>query len=494
MQPKRPKPRPRPRQIGGELVPPHDHASERAVLAAVLFDPAALLDIRATIRDPQAFFRPAHATIFGAMCDLFDRGEPIDLVTLTDLLDKREELRAAGGTDYLIELSGTVGTSANALHHARIVANYATLRGFIAAAQSAITEAYSRPENLDDFLTEATGRILDIIGAGAKQSRVVSLDEAMYEALCESIEQLQGKAVPRVPLFLDKLNQVTNGGIRLKQAGLVIAAPGTGKSLFKKHSAFAAANAGHVVGVIELEDEPAVLGVRAVSDLYDWPTAVVENPTEAKKRGSSVTVEHLAMLRDAARADHRDTPILIAECIGYRWEQVELEMRRMNTLARRRFGKPVSFWLIDHIHQLPNDGKYRSMMLAEMFRGVGISLASWLTHTNSAALIFGQPLAEKTRPQGKQGAKQTPVTAWDGDSLTAFLRFIRLGMSLHSPWQTMSDNERHANPHKQGFVDLGIDKLNSGRSLVRRIPLQIDHKTGRMTERPHVPSRNEEQP
>src|ERR1035437_793274 len=105
-----------------ERVPPHNHEAEQAVLAAMLVDREAIARVMEAL-DSNSFYRQAHGTIFATMVSLFERGEPVDLITLRDALGSQARLEEIGGYGYLIDLASSIPTTAHAEYYAKIVAD-----------------------------------------------------------------------------------------------------------------------------------------------------------------------------------------------------------------------------------------------------------------------------------------------------------------------------------------------------------------------------------
>src|SRR5438067_474334 len=106
---------------------PHDLEAERSVLGAVLLDHDALRSVKRFVAK-EDFYHPRHALIFEAMQALDARGVPIDLVTLSAELRSRERLQAAGGVQYIGELTDAIATTAHVASHAQIVADIGRTR------------------------------------------------------------------------------------------------------------------------------------------------------------------------------------------------------------------------------------------------------------------------------------------------------------------------------------------------------------------------------
>ncbi len=143
---------------GGKLVervPPHDLAAEVAVLGACLQEHEALITV-AEILKPEHFFKEAHRRIFAACLSLLQRGEAVDLITLSNALHHQGALDQVGGAAYLTSLVDAVPTAANVRYHAKIVKEKALLREIIRQAQVILESAYQDGYTaIQEFLTFA---------------------------------------------------------------------------------------------------------------------------------------------------------------------------------------------------------------------------------------------------------------------------------------------------------------------------------------------------
>jgi replicative DNA helicase len=111
-------------------IPPHSKEAEQSVLGSVLLDKDAILKI-ADFLKPDDFYYDIHKIVYEAMIDLFNRHDPIDLITLSNLLEERKQIDLVGGPAYLAELTSVVPTSTHVFKYGQIVKNKATLRSMI---------------------------------------------------------------------------------------------------------------------------------------------------------------------------------------------------------------------------------------------------------------------------------------------------------------------------------------------------------------------------
>lgn len=207
---------------------PWSAEAEQAVLAAMLLDQDAALRA-AELLDDTMFYREAHRRLFRTMLALTERRVVIDHVTLHDELQRRGELEAAGGVDYLAELVDAVPTTANLEFHVKIVRDKAILRRLIEAATSVIAEAYEGRSGAGDLLDTAESRIFQISQERGDEG-FMRIKEMLWPTM-ERIESLQrsGKSITGVPSgFLD-LDEKTSG-FQKSELIIVAARPSMGKT------------------------------------------------------------------------------------------------------------------------------------------------------------------------------------------------------------------------------------------------------------------------
>ncbi|KKP86683.1 MAG: replicative DNA helicase, partial [Candidatus Roizmanbacteria bacterium GW2011_GWA2_35_8] len=124
-------------------VPPHDLEAEKSVLGAVLIDSGAM-NLVAEFLKPDHFYEPSHKAIFSAMLTLFEKQQPIDVVTLQDELKTHDALKKVGGKSYLSDLINTVPTSAYIEHYGLIVKNHYVKRRLIDISSRMVEKSFDQ--------------------------------------------------------------------------------------------------------------------------------------------------------------------------------------------------------------------------------------------------------------------------------------------------------------------------------------------------------------
>ncbi|MDN5348474.1 MAG: replicative helicase [Clostridia bacterium] len=212
-----------------ERLPPQSLEAEQSVLGAILLSPDALLKAAEILR-PEDFYREAHRTIFRTALELHEKGEAVDLLTVTESLRRRGELEQVGGASYLTALVDAVPSVANVGYYARIVAEKAVLRALIQAASYITEAAYTESDEPARLLAEAE-RLIFEIGRGQQQSSFVHVRDLLQEVFARLEHLAQNKGgVTGLPTFQD-LDKLLSG---LQPSDLIICAarPGMGKTSF----------------------------------------------------------------------------------------------------------------------------------------------------------------------------------------------------------------------------------------------------------------------
>jgi len=211
-----------------EKIPPQNLVAEQSVLGSMLIDKNAVLKV-IEILSPDSFYRDAHRFIYEAILQLFDRGEPSDSVTVSELLRKDGKLDAVGGSVYITDLINSVPTSANVEHYAKIVDEKATLRRLIDAGTKIVQDSFNEPDNVDSILDSAEKSIFGIALKRVREG-FYKIDSVLKNVL-DRIDKLYSKheTLTGVPSGFTDLDNLTAG---FQNADLIIIAarPSVGKT------------------------------------------------------------------------------------------------------------------------------------------------------------------------------------------------------------------------------------------------------------------------
>ncbi len=321
-------------------VPPHDIQAEKSVLGAVLIDPASV-HVTIEFLRPEYFYVPEHGKIFGAMVTLFEKQQPIDLVTLKNELKKEGTLKDIGGTGFLSDLINTVPTSAYVQHYAQIVKDDWTKRKLIELSSKMVEQSFDDKGDVRRLLDNAEVQIF-----GLSQEHQTSDFIELKEALAESFERLeefikQGLHLRGVTTGFPQIDQMLSG---MQDSNLLILAarPGIGKTSLALNIALnAALKEKKAVGFFSLEMSKEELVDRllvAQADIDAW-----------RLKTGRLSDEDYKSLTEAM-GDLAEAPIFIDDTPG----NSILEMR---TKARKlKVEKDLKLLIVDYL-QLADSGR-----------------------------------------------------------------------------------------------------------------------------------------
>ena len=211
--------------------PPQDMAAEQSVLGGMLLSKDAIADVLEVLR-PGDFYRPAHQNVYDAILDLYSRGEPADPVTVSAELDRRGELKRIGGPPYLITLTQTTPTAANAGYYAEIVAEKSILRRLVQAGTRIVQFGYAGADGQDvaEVVDRAQAEVYEVTERRTSED-FLPLEELLQPTMDEidSIASRGGISLG-VPTGFAELDEITNG-LHPGQMIIVAARPGVGKAL-----------------------------------------------------------------------------------------------------------------------------------------------------------------------------------------------------------------------------------------------------------------------
>jgi len=235
-----------------DKVPPQSIDAERSTLGSMLIDRDAIAKVIEILK-PDDFYREAHSTIFQVINVLFDKGEPVDLVTVSEELRDRDALDDIGGIAYLTSLANSVPTSANVTYYAKIVEEKSILRKLIRSSAEISKLGYSADKELDEILDEAERSIFNI-----SQKRAIQDFSGIRDVLMDTFDDLEKLydnkgGVTGVPTGFTDLDKMTSG---FQDSDLIIIAarPSMGKTALALNIAqYAAVEKDVSVAIFSLE-------------------------------------------------------------------------------------------------------------------------------------------------------------------------------------------------------------------------------------------------
>ena len=251
-------------------VPPHDLEAEQAILGSMLTDKDAVISAIEVLRE-EDFYREDNKAIYEAIFNLYNRAEPIDIITLKSELSAMGKFEAVGGLEYLAELPDKVPTTSNVERYIKIVEEKSTLRTLIKTANDLISLGYDPTQDVEDIMDSAEKKIFNVMQK-RNQTGYSSIKDILVDSFTE-LEDLYNRKqhVTGVPTgFIDLDNKTA--GLHNSDLILVAARPAMGKSAFALNIATNAAiqaNVGVAIFSLEMSKEQManrILGSVAMVD------------------------------------------------------------------------------------------------------------------------------------------------------------------------------------------------------------------------------------
>ena len=337
-------------------VPPQHIEAEESLLSAILVDNTALLEVVETLT-PSDFYRTAHQKIFAAMSDLFERGEPVDVVTLNNSLKEKGQLEVVGGPAYLARLLDAVPLAVNAQHYARIVHDKAVLRRLIEKANAITKRCFQEQGGADDIIDFAEASIFEVTEKKARQAfyPLSKLIDSNIDFLEE--KQKNKSLVTGVPTGFSHIDNLTSG---LQNSDLIILAarPSMGKTALALNIARnAAVDAGVPVAIFSLEMSKEQLSLRLLC-----AEARIDS---SRLRSGFFSMEDWERLTDAAGVLSA-APIFIDDSPSLSAMEVRAKARRL------KMDKNIGLIIIDYLQLMQGrvSAERRDLEISEISRSL----------------------------------------------------------------------------------------------------------------------------
>lgn len=366
-------------------VPPQSIEAEESLFSAILIDNNALLEV-IEVLSPNDFYKIAHQKIYSSILDLFNKNEPVDLVTLANALKEQGRIEEIGGAAYLARFLD-IPLATNATHYARLVYEKACLRRLIEKATAIVNKCFEDSGNLDEILDYAQSSIFEISEKKIKQAFYPLKD--IIDDNFDALEERQGKKslVTGVESGFTDFDALTSG---FQDSDLIIIAarPGMGKTAFALNIARNAAVKSNVtVALFSLEMSKEQLSLRMLCS-----EAKVDS---SRLRGGFLSDSDWVNLTDAA-ATLSQAPIFIDDSPSISSMEIRAKARRL------KMNKGLGLVIIDYLQLMKSSfsAERRDLEIAEMSRSLK-ALAKELKIPVIALSQLNRKLEDRTdkRPQ-----------------------------------------------------------------------------------------------
>ena len=313
---------------------------EEAVLGALMLDKDALVVVL-DILGERSFYKESHQLIYRAMLKLFEKSQPIDLLTVMEELKKAGDLETAGGPAYLAELTNKVASAANIEYHARIIAQKFIQRELISVSTKIIRDAYEDTTDVFNLLDDAEQGLFAI----AQQNMSKGYDSmgSLSTQLLKQLEELKDRedGLTGIPTGFTDLDRLTSGWQR-SDLIILAARPGMGKTSFVLSLARnAAVEFSKPIAVFSLEMSSLQLATRIIS--------MEAEISGAKMRNGQLEEYEMQQLQTAIEKVS-EAPIFIDDTPGISVFELRAKCRRM------KMQHDIDLIIIDYL-QLMSGGK-----------------------------------------------------------------------------------------------------------------------------------------
>ncbi|WP_236909665.1 replicative DNA helicase [Clostridium sp. Cult3] len=252
-------------QVLGKI-PPHSLEAEQSVLGAMIINQEAINTAIEQLR-PDDFYKEANKEIFKAIVELYNRNEPVDIITLSEELRRRGTLENIGGVTYLASLSGGVAISSNIKYYCDIVEEKSILRRLILSCDEIMAKSYEDSEEVNSIIEQAEKNIFDIT-QGRHREGFAPIKEVLLESFSK-IEEMaahEGELTGLTTGFIDIDNKLS--GMQKSDLILLAARPSMGKTALGINIATnSAIKADASVAVFSLEMSKEQLVQRMISSV-----------------------------------------------------------------------------------------------------------------------------------------------------------------------------------------------------------------------------------
>lgn len=282
-------------------LPPQNIEAEKSLLGSLMLDKNAIVKV-ADYLQPKDFYKQNHQQIFQAILELFEKGEPIDLLAVSIRLKEKKLLEEIGGNGYLTELINTVPTAAHISNYAKIVQRKRILRDLISSSQEINIMGYDEQEDIDILLDRAEQRIFSIAQKSLTQRFILIKDglESAFERI-DNLSKHKGE-LRGLPTGFTALDNILAG---LQKSDLIILAsrPSLGKSAMAVNfAANIAINKKIPVGIFSLEMSKDQIIDRLIAGLANidlWRLRTGRLSSEGEDNDFSRIQHAMAMLSEA---------------------------------------------------------------------------------------------------------------------------------------------------------------------------------------------------
>ena len=419
----------------GEM--PHSLEAEQALLGCLLLDTRIQIDITAYL-DEEDFYAESHKYIFHAMKDVIARNQPVDLVTLTDTLEKQGTIEQAGGITYITELTNVMPSSANYQRYLDIVTRDGMLRKLIKGSAE-IIENSKASQDKKQALAYAEKVVYDISNQ-ADTSEMVKIGQVIPEVIGKFEELSSGKAEKHgIKTNFTGLDTLLNG-LHKSDLMIIAARPATGKTSFAMNIVENVALQGYSCAVFSLE-----MGKEQLVQRMMCSVAGVSMSNAAKGKINKTEWLKLAQAREKLSKAN----IFIDDSSMITPQQMISKCRRLKS----RFG--LDLVMVDYIQLMTPDKSRNSDSRQNEITEISRYLKILAKEINVPVLALSQLSraveTRKGRPQ-LSDLRESGAIEQDADIV----------MFIHRPDKNATEKERAEGKVQENVAEILVEKHRNG--------------------------------
>ncbi|MDP3792464.1 MAG: replicative DNA helicase [bacterium] len=336
-------------------LPPQNLDAEKSILGSVLIDKNAIGKV-ADFLNPEDFYSPAHNIIFATALNLFEKHEPIDLLSLSNRLEEMGRLSEIGGISYLTSLASSVPTSSHISTYGKIVQRKKMLRDLIEAAHHISGLGHNEEEDIEHLLDEAEQKVFAV-----SQRSITHAFSHLGEGLGEAVERITNQDMGILRGYATKHKYLDDilGGLQRSDLIVVAARPSVGKTAFAIDLALRAAEQGIPVGLFSME-----MSIDQVVDRFIANRAGV---SMWRLRTGKLSHDHDDFLRITTACDElKSLPIYVDDASSP-------NILQMRAMARRlQANQGLGLLIVDYLQLMSSRKNYESevQQVTEISRGL----------------------------------------------------------------------------------------------------------------------------
>ena len=335
-------------------VPPHDIEAEQAVIGSMLTDQEAVYAAIERLK-PEDFYREDNKQIYTAILNIYNKAEPIDIITLKAELSSMGKLDAVGGLEYIVELPEKVPTTANVDRYIKIVEEKSLLRNLIRAANEILSSGYAQEDDVENIVDHAEKKIFDVMQKKS-QKGYTTIKDVLVESFTK-LEELynQKEHITGVPTGFAELDKKT-AGLHGSELILIAARPA---AFALNIGSYAATRANVPVAIFSLEMSKEQVGNRILCS-----EALVDSNNV---RTGELNDEELGKLAETS-GELSQAPIYIDDTPGISVMEIRAKCRKL------KLEKNIGLVIIDYLQLIQGSGKTssREQEIAEISRSLKI--------------------------------------------------------------------------------------------------------------------------